>query len=258
MIAIAREGVAMLDKKLKDVRFHAGDVLLLQMPSVNMKDTLARLGLLPLARRDLPVARVQRLVAATAIFGTAIAATALNSYPSAVSFSVAAVAMILFRVINIRQAHEAIDWSVVLLLGAMIPVGDAFETTGAVSQLTGWIGGIDFLQSPVLMLTVILVITMCLSDILNNAATAIVMAPFSAALAKSLGVSADPFLMAVAVGASCAFLTPIGHQSNTLVMGPGGYRFGDYFRMGLLLEIVVGCLAVPIIWWYWGIARAAD
>jgi di/tricarboxylate transporter len=258
MIAIAREGVAVLDKKLKDIRFHAGDVLLLQMPTVNMRETLSRLGLLPLARRDLPVARVQRLVAATAIFGLAIAATALNYYPSAVSFSVAAAAMILFRVISIRQAHEAIDWSVVLLLGAMIPVGDAFETTGAVSQMTGWIGTIDFLQSPVTMLTVVLVMTMCLSDVLNNAATAIVMAPFAAAIAKSLGVAADPFLMAVAIGASCAFLTPVGHQSNTLVMGPGGYRFGDYFRMGFLLEIIVACLTVPILWWYWGLAPVAD
>lgn len=224
MIAIARSGVAMLDKKLSDIRFHAGDVLLLQMPTANMKHTLARLGFLPLARRDLPVTHVRRLVAATAIFGTAIAATALNYYPSAVSFSVAAAAMILFQVITIRQAHDAIDWSVVLLLGAMIRVGDAFETSGAVTQLTGLIGGIEFLQSPMLMLTVILVMTMCLSDILNNAATAIVMAPFAAAIAKSLGVASDPFLMSVAIGASCAFLTPVGHQSNTLVLGPAFYR----------------------------------
>ncbi len=253
MIAIAREGVVVLDKELKDIRFRAGDVLLLQMPITDMKNTLTRLGLLALARRDLPVTRVRRLLTATAIFAIAIIATALNFYPSAVAFSIAAVAMVLFRVLNVRQAHEAIDWSIVLLLGAMIPVGNAFESSGAVEQLTGWIGGIEFLQSPVIMLSIILIVTMCLSDILNNAATAIVMAPFAAAIATSLGVSPDPFLMAVAIGASCAFLTPIGHQSNTLVLGPGGYRFGDYFRMGVMLELTVALVTVPLLWWFWGL-----
>jgi di/tricarboxylate transporter len=258
MIAIARHGVAVLEKKLSDTRFRAGDVLLLQMPIANMKNTLSRLGLLPLARRDLPVTRVQRLVAATAIFGIAITVTALNLLPSAVAFSVAAAAMILFRIINIRQAHDAIDWSVVILLGAMIPVGNAFETCGAVAQLTEWIGNISFLKSPILMLTVVLVITMCFSDILNNAATAIVMAPFSAAIAESLEVSPDPFLLAVAIGASCAFLTPIGHQSNTLVLGPGGYRFGDYFYPGVVLEVIVVIVTIPILSWRWGLGAFAN
>lgn len=228
------------------------------MPLADMKNSLARLGLLPLARRDLAVLRPKRLVAAVTIFGSAIAATALNFYPSAISFSVAAIAMIVFGVISVRDASDSIDWSVVLLLGAMIPVGNAFETSGAVAQLTTWISSIRVLQSPVIMLAVVITVTMCLSDILNNAATAIVMAPFAAGLAKSLDVSPDPFLIAVAIGASCAFLTPIGHQSNTLVMGPGGYRFGDYFRMGVLLEIAVGCMAVLLLYWFWGLAPVAE
>jgi len=252
MIAIAREGVAIM-QKLKDVRFRSGDVLLLQMPAVNMRNSLSRLGLLPLARRELHVTRVRRLIGATAIFGTAIAATTTGFIPAAVAFTVAAVAMILFRVINVRQAHEAIDWSIVILLGAMIPVGNAFETSGAVAQLTGWIASIGFIQHPVLLLTIVLVLTMTLSDVLNNAATAIVMAPFAAAVAEGLNVSADPFLMAVCIGASCAFLTPVGHQSNTLVLGPGGYHFGDFFRMGFLLEVLVAVISIPILVWYWGL-----
>lgn len=255
MIAIAREGVAIL-QKLKDVRFRSGDVLLLQMPVDNMRNSLVRLGLLPLARRQLHVARARRLIGATAAFGTAIVATTIGFLPPAVAFTAAAVSMILLRIVSVREAHEAIDWSVVILLGAMIPVGNAFETSGAVGQLTGWIASVPAIQHPVVMLTIVLLLTMTLSDILNNAATAIVMAPFAAAVAGNLNVSADPFLMAVCIGASCAFLTPVGHQSNTLVLGPGGYHFGDFFRMGFLLELLIAATCIPILVWYWGLDPA--
>jgi di/tricarboxylate transporter len=251
MIAIARRGLA-ISTQLKDIRFKAGDVLLLQMPTTSMRESLARLGLLPLAKRELHVTRPRRLTLTIAIFGIAIVLTSLGYLSAAVSFSTAAIVMILLRIISIREAYESIDWSIIVLLGAMIPVGSAFESSGAVAQLTQSIGQFQVMQNPVWLLTFVLVLTMFLSDILNNAATAIVMAPVASAIAASLSVSADPFLLAVAIGASCAFLTPIGHQSNTLVMGPGGYHFGDYFRMGLVLEVLVVVISIPVLSWYFG------
>lgn len=133
----------------------------------------------------------------------------------------------------------------------MIPVGNAFESSGAAAQLTQSLVSLEVLQSPVVMLAAILVVTMCLSDVLNNAAAAIVMCPVAIGLASHLHVSPDAYLMAVAIGASCAFLTPIGHQSNTLVLGPGGYRFGDYVRCGAPLELLIAAIAIPLLLWAW-------
>lgn len=159
--------------------------------------------------------------------------------------------MILMSVISVREAYEAVDWPIIILLGAMIPVGMAFESSGAAANLANALVGMETLRNPVLMLIVLLVATMCLSDVLNNAAAAIIMCPVAIQLAKVLEVSPDAFLMATAIGASCAFLTPIGHQSNTLVLGPGGYRFGDYFRMGFLLELLVAGASVPLLLYVW-------
>ena len=153
--------------------------------------------------------------------------------------------------ISVREIYDEIDWPVIVLLGAMIPVGRALESTGTTTLLASGIMGWAGEFPPALLVTMILVITMFLSDIINNAATALVMAPIGVAIANTLGVNADAFLMAVAVGASCAFLTPIGHQSNTLVMGPGGYQFGDYWRMGLPLEILIVAMAVPLLLVVW-------
>jgi di/tricarboxylate transporter len=147
--------------------------------------------------------------------------------------------------------YTSIDWPVIILLGAMIPVGQALETTGGASTIAEQILSIGKHSPPWLMITVVLVVTMFLSDIINNAATVVVMAPIGISVANGLGVSIDPFLMAVAIGASCAFLTPIGHQSNTLIMGPGGYRFADYWRMGLPLEIIIVILGVPLLLYFW-------
>jgi di/tricarboxylate transporter len=151
----------------------------------------------------------------------------------------------------LRELYEAVDWPVIVLLGALIPVGGALETTGATGVLATAILGITAGGSAVLVLGLLLVVTMTLSDVLNNAATAVVMAPIGVGIAERLGANPDPFLMAVAVGASCAFLTPIGHQNNALIMGPGGYRFGDYWRMGLPLEILIVAVALPMILIVW-------
>ena len=154
-------------------------------------------------------------------------------------------------ILPISQLYQEIDWPIIILLGAMIPVSNALETTGSSQKLATFLVGITDGLPAWSILSIIMIITMCLSDIINNAATALIMAPISAGIAISLEVNIDPFLMAVAVGASCAFLTPIGHQCNAIILGPGGYRFSDYWRMGLPLEILIVLLGTPLIVYFW-------
>ncbi len=181
------------------------------------------------------------------IFATALIAAVTGLLPVFVAFSAAIVLLVLMQVVSVREVYASIDWPVIVLLGAMIPLGRALETTGGTDLIASGIvtvaGGLD----PLFIMALLLVVTMTLSDVMNNAATAVVMAPIAATLATQLGVNLDPFLMAVAIGASCAFLTPIGHQNNVLVMGPGGYKFGDYWRMGLPLEILIVAGSIPLI-----------
>jgi di/tricarboxylate transporter len=193
----------------------------------------------------------RRLLAASLIMASALAALVGGVLPPEMAFPLAAMGMVLVGLVPLRDAYQNIDWPVVVLLGAMIPVGKALETTGGAGFVAAAISALAWEVHPLLTLAVVLVGTMFLSDLMNNAATAVVMAPIAISLARGLELSPDPFLMAVAVGASCAFLTPIGHQSNTLVMGPGGYRFGDYWRVGLPLEALITVVAVPLIAWAW-------
>ncbi|MDW7747086.1 SLC13 family permease [Halomonas sp.] len=250
LVAVARDG-GRLKQRLRDIRFRPGDVLLLQGGESELSESLATLGCLPLASRNLSLGQPRLLLASLAIFAAAILAILLGVLPAAVALVSAALVSLLVGVLPLREGYQAIDGPVLVLLGAMIPVGEALETSGGAAliadSLLGW-GG----QWPVVVTLVgLFVITMMLSDIINNAAAAVLMAPIAASLARGFEVSLDPFLMAVAVSASCAFLTPIGHQSNTLVMGPGGYRFGDYWRMGLPLEVVVVAVAIPMILMVW-------
>jgi di/tricarboxylate transporter len=159
--------------------------------------------------------------------------------------------MVLFNIIPLGDIYESVDWPIIMLLGAMIPVGGALESTGATDLIANWI--VNTAEGfPIWgVIALVLIVSMTLSDIMNNAATVLVMAPIGFGIATTLGLSPDPFLMAVAVGASCAFLTPIGHQNNTLILGPGGYKFGDYWRMGLPLEILIIVLSVPLILFFW-------
>jgi di/tricarboxylate transporter len=186
-----------------------------------------------------------------ATFVAAIALSIADIAPLPISFSAAAAIVILTNIVPLREVYDAIDWPVVVLLGAMMPIGGALETTGVTDLITTGIVGLSGSLGPVAIMTIILIITMTLSDIMNNAATAVVAAPIAYGTALQLGVNPDAFLMAVAVGASCAFLTPIGHQNNTLIMGPGGYQFGDYWRVGLPLEIIIVAVAVPMILIVW-------
>jgi di/tricarboxylate transporter len=216
-----------------------------------MSDTLAQLNLLPLAERDHGIGRPRRLILSTGIFALAIALTVLGVLEVHVAFIAAATAMVLTNIVRPDEAYAAIDWPVIVLLGAMFPVGGAIESTGAAELIADGILYFSAGLGAVWVILILLLVTIWISDIINNNATAILMAPIAVILAKQLGVSADPFLMAVVIGASCAFVTPIGHQTSALVMEPGGYKFSDYWRVGLPLEIVCVIVALPMILLVW-------
>ena len=249
LIAIARHGEA-VRRRLNQVRFQPGDVLLLQGDTETMPDALSALDCLPLADRELTLHQAKSYVPA-GIFAAAIVVSALGFLTVPVAFVAAVVAMLVTGQITPRGAYNAVDWPIIVLLGAMVPVGDALATTGASALIAESIAGTAAYLPAWGVLLIVLVGTMFLSDIINNAATALLMGPLAAEIALRMKVSPDPFLMAVAIGASCAFLTPIGHQSNVLVMGPGGYRFRDYWPMGLPLEAVICVVALPMILWVW-------
>lgn len=249
LLALSRKG-QQIRTRLRDVRLEPGDVLLLQGDAETLGQSVSRLGCLPLAERGLNL-QPRRALVPLVVFAAAIAAIAFGILPAAIALVMAVLVMVLANVLPPAEVYESIDWQVVVLLGALIPVGGALETTGAASWIAARIGDLSRAVPPHLVLAAVLVATMTLSDLMNNAATAVVMAPIAVGLGIELGLSPDPFLMAVAVGASSAFLTPIGHQNNVLVMGPGGYRFGDYWRVGLPLEVLLVLLAVPLIPWAW-------
>lgn len=250
LLAVARRGFQ-IQRRLDHVIFRAGDVLLLQGREHLIFDTITSMGCLPLARRGLRLGSKMKIPLALGIFATSIVLVVTRLLPVQAAFTMAAIAMILARILPLKEFYNSVDWPVIILLGAMIPVGVALETSGGAARISGLVLKFGHDLQPWAILTIILVVTMFLSDIINNAATVVLMAPIAIGVANGLGFSVDPFLMAVAVGGSCAFLTPIGHQSNTLVMGPGGYKFTDYWRMGLPLEIIIAVIGVPLIMWIW-------
>jgi di/tricarboxylate transporter len=251
LLAISRQG-KLLRSRLDSIRFQNGDVLLLQSHVETLKEVVDRLGCLPLAQRDLRLATPKgQLFIALGIFIAALIVAAIGLIPVQIAFTAAVFLMIVTKIVNLREAYESVDWPIIILLGAMIPVGAALETTGGAQLIADGILRLSSQFSPAFALIVLLVAAMFLSDLVNNAAAVVLMAPIAIRIAQGLNVSIDPFLMAITIGASCAFLTPIGHQSNTLVMGPGGYKFGDYWRMGLVLEAIVLVVAVPLILIFW-------
>ncbi len=250
LLGISREG-ARLQSRPDRIRFRPGDVLLLQGRSDALKEVMSTLGCLPLLQRGLNLGKPPRLVLCLAVFFTALGITAAGVLPIQVAFSLAAALMVLLGFVTFRELYESIDWPVIVLLGAMIPVSNALETTGGASLIGDALYNFAGEHASWFTLGLIMVLTILLSNVVNNAAAALLMAPVALNVASGVGASADPFLMTVAVGASCAFLTPIGHQSNTLVMGPGGYHFSDYWRMGLPLTILIVLVAIPLIVLFW-------
>ena len=250
LLGVSRQGTP-IRKRLPQVRFRGGDVVLLQGDSESLAELVLSLGCLPLAKRRLNLGAGKKAGLAVGVFAAAIVATTMGLASLQIALSVAAITMVIFNIVPVRNIYEEIDWPVIVLLGAMIPVGRGLESTGGTQLIAESILGLGASLAPALILALVLIVTMTLSDVMNNVATAVVMAPVAVSIAGQLGVNVDPFLMAVAVGASCAFLTPIGHQNNTLIMGPAGYQFGDYWRMGLPLEILIIVLSVPMILVVW-------
>ena len=250
VLGISRQG-RRITSQVARTKVQPGDILLLLIPKNQEADVIDWLGVLALADRDLSVAEDSKAWLAIGLFGGAVALAALGVIYLPVALGVVAVGYVLTGVLPLDELYDRIDWPVVVLLGSMIPLGSALETSGGTALIAGGLlSATDGLPAWA-VLTLLMVVTMTLSDVLNNAATTIVAAPVAIGMAQALGVSPDPFLMAVAVAASCAFLTPIGHQNNTLILGPGGYRFSDYWRMGLPLEVLVIAVSVPAILVFW-------
>jgi di/tricarboxylate transporter len=241
--------------RLRDLRFQIGDVLMLQGTEKDLESACRELDCIPLAERNLSLGQPRRLAITAGAFGAAVAMILVGLLPVHIAFVSAVVIIVVAGGVRLDEAYGAVDWPVIVLLGAMLPVGGALESTGGTDIVVDLMLAVTAGVSPVWALTLLLVTTMMLSDVINNNATAVLMAPIGLALASRLDANPDAFLMAVAVGASCAFLTPIGHQSNTLVLAPGGYRFGDYWRVGLPLELVIVAIAVPLLSLVWGLGR---
>lgn len=250
LLAVSRRGRRSV-ARLRNMRFQAGDVLLLQGPEDAVGEFANETRCAPLATRSPRIPDKRRTILAATVMLLAVGGAALGLLPAAISFAAGVLATMALRTLPLRAIYEAIDWPVIILLGALIPVAGAMETTGAASLVAGVLLDGVAQGNAVLGLAVILIVSMTLSDLMNNAATAAIMCPVAIGAAAQLGVSADPYLMAVAVGASCAFLTPIGHQNNTLILGPGGFRFGDYWRLGLPLEVLVVAVSIPMLLWVW-------
>lgn len=250
VVGVSRQGKRFRDH-VRQLEIRAGDVLLLLGPEERLSDVIARLGFLQLKDRGQKVIQRDKAWLAVGIFAAAIVAASTGLVYLPVALGLAVTMYVLLDIVPIRSVYDSVEWPVIILLGAMIPIGGALQATGGTALIADGIVSLSAGASPVVVLTLLIVVTMSLSDVMNNTATAVIAAPIAIEIATRLNVSPDPFLMGVAVAASCAFLTPIGHKNNTLIMGPGGYRFGDYWRMGLPLEILIIMVAVPMIIWVW-------
>lgn len=250
LLAVSRSGQR-ITQRLRSVRFRVGDVLVLRGTESTIFERLGELRCLPLAARDIRLGRGRRGLLPVLVLAGAMTLASLQVVPVAVAFFGAAVIVILLGSLTLREAYESIDWPILILIGALIPVSEAIRTTGGAELIADWLAVVAQGLPPLGSLALLLVAAMAVTPFLNNAATVLIMAPIAASLAARLGFDPDPFLIAVAIGAACDFLTPIGHQCNTLVMGPGGYRFTDYWRLGLPLSALVIVAGVPLIALIW-------
>jgi di/tricarboxylate transporter len=250
LIAVSRRGERLV-KSLGNTILQGGDVVVLQGALSQLPEKLRDLGCLPLAERALRLGSSRKGLLAIVILAVAMAATAGGLVPVAVAFFTAAGLVIATGALPVREAYEHVEWPILIMLGALIPVSDSLRTTGASNLIAAWLSDIAQGMPPWGALALILAAAMAVTPFLNNAATVLVMAPIAAVFAKQLGYRPDAFLMATAVGAGCDFLTPIGHQCNTLVWGPGGYKFQDYARLGAPLSLMVILVGVPLILFFW-------
>jgi len=254
LLAVSRSG-RRLAHRIGSTRLKPGDVIVLQGDLNAMPEVLGELRCLPLAHRNMQLGRGRRGLLSVAVLAAAMLLVASGAVPVQIAFFGAAVAILLIRALTLREAYAVVEWPLLVMLGALIPVSDALRSTGGTDLIAGWLSAAAQNLPPIGGLAVMMAAAMAVTPFLNNAATVLVMAPIAAGFAKNLGFNPDPFLMAVAIGAACDFLTPIGHQCNTLVMGAGGYRFGDYARLGLPLSIFVLVAGVPLIALFWPFTR---
>jgi di/tricarboxylate transporter len=250
LLAVSRQNER-FDQKLGTITLRFGDVVVRQGSETTMPRFLRDFGLLPLAERSVRLGSMRRGIVPVVILAAAMGATAIGLLPVQVAFFAAAVAMVIFRVIPIREVYGSIDGPILVMLAALIPVSDSLRGTGATDVIASVLADLGASLPGYGALALIMIAAMAVTPFLNNAATVLVMAPIAAGFASTLGYQPEPFLMAVAIGAGCDFLTPIGHQCNTLVMGPGGYRFSDYPRLGLPLSLLVVVVAVPALMVVW-------
>ncbi|AMY69646.1 SLC13 family permease [Frigidibacter mobilis] len=237
--------------RLRELKLQSGDLLMMQGPAEVMSDFINESGCVPLGERELRIPDKRMAIIAGAIMLVAVLVVTLGLLPAAAAFALGMLATMLAKTVPLRQIYTAIDWPVVVLLAALIPVAGAMQSTGAADLLSRFLVETIAQGNAIAALAVVLVVTMFLSDVMNNAATAAVLCPVALGIAGALGVNPDSFLMAVAIGSSCAFLTPIGHQNNTLILGPGGFRFGDYWRLGMPLELLVVVVSLPLLLLVW-------
>ncbi len=250
LLGISRRGQR-IREQVRKAPIKAGDILLLLGPEEQLSDVTDWLGCLPLAERGLEVLQRNKAWAAVAIFAAAIMAASFGLVYLPLALAAVVVLYIILRIDPLSQVYDSVEWPVIVLLGSMIPIGSALETSGGTTLVANAIVSWTTDLPTVAVLAILMLVTMTLSDVLNNVATALIAAPIAVDIASSLNANPDAFLMAVAVAASCAFLTPIGHKNNTIIMGPGGYKFGDYWRMGLPLEILVVLVGIPMILFVW-------
>jgi di/tricarboxylate transporter len=250
LLAVARQGVC-TRARLRSLKIQPGDVLLMQGSPEALSEFANSSACVPLAQRELHIPDKRKALMASGIMFISVALAALGFLPAAVSFAAGVLASMALRTVPLASAYEAVDCPVVVLLGALLPVAGAMQSTGAADFIARLLLENVAQGNALVGLAVIMVTTMILTDLMNNAATAAVMAPIGLGAAVQLGVNPDTFLMAVAIGSSCAFLTPIGHQNNTLILGPGGFSFGDYWRMGLPTDLLVITVSLPLLVWFW-------
>ena len=250
ILAVARRG-QQLRELLSKIKFVAGDILLLQGDDDSLKSATQEMGCLPLAGRGLRLGQTRKVLTASLIFMAVIGLIMSDRVSTATAMVLGVVTMLFAGLLSPGKLYDSVDWPVIILLAAMLPVGEALETSGGSALIAGGLVTLAQSSPPAVTVLILMVATMLLSNVVNNAAAAILAAPIAISVAGTMDVSVDPLLMAVAIGASCAFMTPIAHQANTLVMEPGGYRFSDYWRLGLPLSIVVIVVATPVILWVW-------
>lgn len=253
LIAVSRKGVSSFTR-LRSFKFEPGDILLMQVPNTMVQDTYDKLRCLPLAERKIEIEGSKdkkEMLLPLVIFFISIVITTAGLLPVQISFSLAAVTLVLLKIITPREFYEAIEWPTILMLGSLIPLGEALESSGGSETIAGLLNKFSVVLPPSMIVVIVMIVTMILTNLISNSPSAVLMAPIAYSLAQSMNVSPDALLMSVSVASSAAFLTPIAHQSNMLVMGPGGYKFTDYWKLGLPLTIIILVIGAPLILYIW-------